>query len=161
MCYLGFSVLPSHQKQEPQDPEEIPNIISQKQSTFLGSASKKFAQKVILLYIFTGVRLKRMLIRGTWRSAICILIPWAVIAEKNFPCVYLFGNVILSVLLFADMMNHQYFAWNDIMELGLLHHHPQPAWCRGFQTGKHYLSCWTQFYIDGKFTSSHLKNTKY
>lgn len=58
MCYLGFSVLNSHQKQEPKDPEEILNILSQKQSTFLGSASKKFAQKVIWLYIFTGVRLK-------------------------------------------------------------------------------------------------------
>lgn len=68
MCFLGFSVLPSHLKQEPKDTEEFPNILSQKQSTFAASASKALAQKVIFLYIFTGVRLKRMLrrIKGTW-----------------------------------------------------------------------------------------------
>lgn len=52
MCFLGFSVLPSNQKQEPKDPEEFPNILSQKQSPFPGSATKALVQKVILLYIF-------------------------------------------------------------------------------------------------------------
>lgn len=49
------------------DPEEFPNMLSQTQSTFPASASKTLAQKVILLYIFTVVRLKRMLrrIKGT------------------------------------------------------------------------------------------------
>lgn len=46
MCFLGFSILLSHRKQEPTDPEEFSNILSQKQSTFLVYKQKQKHKKL-------------------------------------------------------------------------------------------------------------------